>query len=263
MFQIKNYAIPNTIEEAYQLLNEKRANTLLGGCGFLKMGKKTIPTAIDLSHLGLDKIKEDENAIEIGAMTSFRAVEVSSILNDHFDGILPRAVKEILGVQFRNVVTVGATVYSRYGFSDFITALLALDAYVILYKGGKIPLAAFLAQGCQKDILIKIVILKKNTRAAFHAMRNSQGDYAILNVAVSKENNEFKIAVGARPQRAMIAREASKLLGEGQLSEAMIEEVSILAAKELTFGSNMRGTKEYRQILCKALVKRGIKEVLS
>ncbi|MCC5912432.1 MAG: FAD binding domain-containing protein [Clostridiaceae bacterium] len=263
MFAIKNYRTPNTLEEAYKLLNEKKANTILGGCGFLRMSNKTIATAIDLSQLMLNYITEDADYIEIGGMTSFRDVEVSPLLNQYFDGILPKAVGEILGVQFRNVVTVGGTVYSRYGFSDFITALLALDTYVVLYKGGKMPLEEFLIKGSKKDILVKIVIGKKNKRATFHSIRNSQGDYSILNVAVSKKDNIFKIVVGARPARAMMAQEASKFLTEGEINEKAIEEACIMASKELTFGSNMRGSKAYREALCKALVKRGLMEVLS
>ena len=40
-------------------------------------------------------------------------------------------------------------------------------------------------------------------------MRNSRSDYPILNLAISKDDNNFKICVGARPQRATIAKEAS------------------------------------------------------
>ena len=48
-----------------------------------------------------------------------------------------------MGVQFRNSVTIGGSIYSRFGFSDILTSLLTLDTYVEMYKGGIIPLKDF------------------------------------------------------------------------------------------------------------------------
>lgn len=262
MITIQDYLLPETLEEAYRILNTKRNNAILGGCAFLRMGSKKIGTAIDLSKLNLNLIKEYEETIEIGAMTTFREIETSPILEKYFNGILPESVRNIVGVQLRNIVTIGATVYSRYGFSDLITALLSLDAEIILYKKGRISLEEFLEEGSEKDILTKIIIPKTDRKAAFQMMRNSKSDYAILNAAVSVEDNDWKVVVGARPQRAKIAKEASDYLAESKLTMEDIEHASILAAKELIFGSNMRASKEYREAICKVLVKRAIMEVL-
>lgn len=263
MISIKNYALPETLDEAYKILNEKRNNTILGGCAFLRMGSKKIGTAIDLSKLNLNFINENEKNIEIGAMTTFREIETSPILKKYFNGLLPESVSNIVGIQLRNIVTVGATVYARYGFSDLITALLSLDTEVILQNGGQVSLEEFLEKGSKKDILIKLVINKDARKAAFQMMRNSKSDYAILNVAVSKNDGEWKVVVGARPQRAKIAKEASLYLAKSNLTSEEIEQAAILAASELSFGSNMRASKEYREAICKVLVKRAITEVLS
>lgn len=263
MISIKDYVLPKTLEEAYKILNAKRSNVILGGCAFLRMGSKKIGTAIDLSNLSLKYIREDDKTIEIGGMTTFRDVETSLILQNYFDGILPKSVKNIVGVQLRNIVTVGATVYTKYGFSDFLTALLSLDVDVVLYNGGKMSLETFLEKGCQRDILTKVIISKENRKAAFYHMRNSQSDYAILNVAVSKKEKDWKVVVGARPMRAKIAKDASMYLGENHLSSKAVEYAAMLTVKELNFGSNIRGSKKYRETICKALVKRAIMEVLS
>lgn len=263
MFTIQDYALPETLEEAYRLLNKKKSSTILGGCAFLRMGSKKIGTGIDLSKLKLKYIEENDDAIEIGAMTTFREIETNPILQKHFYGILPKSVKNIVGIQLRNIVTAGATVYARYGFSDFITALLSLDTDVVLYQVGRISLEEFLEKGSEKDILTKIIISKTNRKAIFKDMRNSHSDYSILNVAVSCKENDFKIVVGARPQRAKIAKEASVYLGKSKLTEEDIEKASIIAVDELNFGSNIRGSKEYRKNICQVLVKRAIMEVLS
>ena len=46
----------------------------------------------------------------------------------------------------RNCATVGGSVYARFGFSDILTCLLALDAYVELYHGGMVPIKEFAAR---------------------------------------------------------------------------------------------------------------------
>lgn len=263
MLAIQDYVLPETLEEAYEVLNTKRNNTILGGCAFLRMGSKKIGTAIDLSNLNLNFIQENEETIEIGAMTTFREVETSPILEKYFDGILPKSVSDIVGVQLRNIVTVGATVYSRYGFSDFITALLSLDAEVVLYNAGRVSLEEFLKNSSKKDILIKIIIEKTNRKAAFQMIRNSKSDYAILNVAVSKLDNDWKVVVGARPQRSEIAKDASEYLAESNGTMEEIEHAANVAVNELTFGSNIRGSEQYRKSICKVLVRRAIMEVLS
>lgn len=262
MFTIHDLVQPDTIEEAYRILKNNDNNAILGGCAFLKLGSKRIDTAIDLSKLDLGYIKDRNNYIEIGAMATFRDIETNPLLHEYFNGVLPRPVGNIIGVQFRNIVTVGATVYSRFGFSDLITALLALDTEVELHKGGRMPLEVFLDRPNEKDILTRIFIGKNKRKAAWQSLRNSASDYPILNVAVSNMNDEWRIVVGARPPRAKIAKRASEELSKGSLNDDQISRAAVMAAEELPFGTNMRGTAEYRKAVCKVLVKRAIAEVL-
>ncbi len=261
MFTLSDLVQPEKLETAYEIFANKRNNTILGGCAFLKMGSKRIGTAIDLSKLNLNYIKEQDGFIEIGAMTSLRELETNTLTSEQFNGLLPKAVRNIIGVQFRNCVTVGASVFAKYGFSDLITALLALNTEVELYKGGRMPLVDFLKQPKVKDILVRLWVKLDTRKATYMNLRKSASDYSILNVAVSKHDDQWTIVVGARPRRATIASKASAALSKGTQSEADIEEAANQAAEELAFGTNMRGTAEYRKALCKVLVKRAIMEV--
>lgn len=262
MFTLQDLVQPETIDSAYDILMQKKSNTVLGGCAFLRMGAKRIGTAIDLSRLNLDYIKEKDDYVEVGAMTTFREFETHPIFKKYFNGVLGKAVENIIGVQFRNIVTVGATVFSKYGFSDFITALLSLDTEVELYHGGRITLEEFLNRPYEKDLLLRIFIKKNARRAAYENLRNSISDYPILNAAVSNLDNNWTIVVGARPGIAAIAKEASLRLSKKVLTEEDIEKAAHIAAEELSFGSNMRGSAQYRKALCKVLVKRAIMGVL-
>ena len=261
MYTVSDLVKPETLETAYQILTNKKNNTILGGCAFLKMGSKRIGTAIDLSTLKLSFINETNGFIEIGAMTSLREIETHTLLKESFNGVLPKSVRNIIGVQFRNSATVGASVYAKYGFSDLITALLVLDTEVELFKSGRMPLVDFLKKPKEKDILVRIWVKLDNRKATYLSLKKSASDYSVLNVAVSKFDNQWTIVVGARPRRAAIASKASAALSKGTLSAVEIEEAANQTAEELAFGTNMRGTAEYRKALCKVLVKRAIMEV--
>lgn len=263
MFTLMELVQPTSLEEAYEILTKRKNNVVIGGSAFLRMGKKRIGTGIDLSALNLNLIEESSDYIEIGAMTTLRDLEVNPILNKYFDGVLSKSVRDIIGIQFRNVVTVGGSVFSRYGFSDLIVGLLALETEVELYNGGRMLLEEFLNKNYEKDILVKLYIKKNNANAVYKCMRNSRSDYPILNMSVSKTDNNFKICVGARPQRATVAYKASEFLSNNELNEENIIKASEIASEELVFGSNMRASEEYRKALCKSLVKNALMEVSS
>ena len=259
MFTIKQHLMAKSIEEGYKSLVKNRNNVILGGTGFLRLGNRNINTGIDLSNLGLDYIREDENYIEIGPMTTFRTIEINKILKENFEGIIAQSVEEIVGIQLRSVITAGATVASKYGFSDFITALLSLDTHIELYKGGIISLEEYLAEEkIPRDILIKLIIKKDGRKAAFRTMRNSKSDYAVLNCAVSYLGGEYRVAVGARPGRAVVT-----IIENGQLKIDNLKEIVEKIENGMSFGDNMRASGEYREMIAKVLIRRCIEELKS
>ena len=77
-----------------------------------------------------DTIGETEEAFSIGAMATLRDIEMHEGLNAYCDNAARNAVKDIVGVQFRNMATVGGSIWGRFGFSDVLTVFLALDSYV-------------------------------------------------------------------------------------------------------------------------------------
>lgn len=262
MITFGDYIKPKSIEEAYESFKLKKNATLIGGGCYLRMGNRRIGLAIDLSDAGLNYINENENTIEIGAMTTLRELETSQILLDSFGAVISDSVKHIIGIQLRNIATIGATVFSKYGFSDPITALLALDAELVLYNGGKIALEEYLKEESKRrDILEKIVLHKNVDSSAFQSMRNSQVDYAILNASVSKIDGKYRMAIGARPRTAALAYKAMDYINNTVINDESAYKAGEIASEELAFGSNTRGSAEYRREICKVLVKRAIMEV--
>lgn len=262
MITVREVVVPSTTDEAYQALQKNKFSTLLGGGGFLRMGSKNITTLIDLSQCGLNHISEENHEWHIGAMVTLGELEMNPSLNANFSHIFSESVKHIVGVQLRNVVTLGATVYSRYGFSDLITGLLVLPVKVKLHKSGLMPLETFLEEGAEgKDLLEKIIIPKGLIRAATTSLRKSAGDYAVLNASAALVDGLWRISIGARPGRARLAEQAMAYLNQQGIDEVNLEQAARLASEEIVFGTNSRGTAAYRKAMASVLVKRVLEEV--
>ena len=107
MITIQKYVRAASLEEAWQL-NQNKRNRILGGMLWLRLGKGNVNTAIDLCDLGLGTIEETEEAFLIGAMATLRDLETHQGLHAYSTGAIANAVKDIVGVQFRNMATVGA-----------------------------------------------------------------------------------------------------------------------------------------------------------
>ena len=75
MLTIQNYKKVESLEEAYEL-NQKKANRIVGGMMWMRMGDNSMNTAIDMSGLGLDKIEESDEEFKIGCMATLRQLEV-------------------------------------------------------------------------------------------------------------------------------------------------------------------------------------------
>lgn len=256
MLTIKRYVRAQSLDEAYTLC-QKRANVVLGGMLWLKTQNRTVDTAIDLSNLGLDTIEETPDACRIGAMVPLRALEQHPGLNELTRGAMARSVQPIVGVQFRNLATVGGSLYGRFGFSDLLTLFLVLDAVVELHHGGAVPLAEYAARPYERDILTHIVVPKQAGAVAYQAQRNISTDFPVLTCAVAVRADGVRCAVGARPMKARLYTGDPALLAEGITPESAAAFGESIAA-EATFGSNLRAGADYRRAVCGVLVRRAL-----
>ena len=259
MIRIQNYVMAESLEEAYQL-NQNKRSRIIGGMLWLKMSSIAVHTAIDLSRLGLNKIEETEEEFSIGAMTTLRQLELHEGLNAYANGAVAKAVHDIVGVQFRNMATVGGSIFGRFGFSDVLTVFLAMDTHVELYKGGIVPLEEFVNMEKDRDILVRLIVKKKPGCFAYQAMRNQRTDFPVLTCAVSKVDGAYRVVVGARPAKARVLRDEQGLLSGG-VTEENAKAFAAFAAETLPTGSNVRGTAEYRTHLIRVLTRRTLMEL--
>ena len=226
MYTARNYVRPATLEEAWAL-NQKRANAVLGGGCWLRLGRRRLDTVIDLSGLGLEEIREETGAVVIGAMATLRQLEQDERLQAAFGCYFQDCTAHIVGVQFRNCATVGGSVRAR----------------------GEMPLEEYLTMGYDRDLLLGVrVPLDGIASAAYESARNSETDLPVLTCAAARRPEGFFLAVGARPGRAMLLK--------GREETALIEK-----AAALPFGSNLRAGADYRRHLARVLARRALKRL--
>lgn len=202
----QKYVRPQSLEEAWEL-NQKKRHRIVAGMMWLKMGKHSFGTAIDLCDLGLDEIEETENEFRIDAMATLRQMEKHPGLAAYSCGAVEAAFKDIVGVQFRNGATLGGSLWRRMGFSDIVTVFMAMDSYVELFEGGIVPLEEFVGMKYDKDLLVRLIVKKQPGAFAYQAVRKQRTDLPSLNCAAAKLGNEYRVVVGSRPARAMILRD--------------------------------------------------------
>lgn len=259
MITIQNYVRAKDLEEAYQL-NQSRRNRILGGMLWMKMSKSSIGTAIDLCDLGLDTIEETPEQFSIGAMVTLRQLELHPGLNAYTQNAVKNAVKDIVGVQMRNLATLGGSLWGRFGFSDVLTVFLSMDSYVELYKGGLVPLSQFAAQKRDKDILVRLIVKKVPGSFVYTALRNQSTDFPVITCALSRQEGLYRAVIGARPQRAVIVTDEQALLQNG-ITPERAEAFASFVADRVPTGSNVRGSAAYRTHLIHVLTQRCVLEL--
>lgn len=235
---------------------------VFGGGVWLRLGKKNIQTAIDLSGLGLDEITEDEKEFSIGCMVSLRQLETHKGIDAYTKGAVKESLRHIVGVQMRNCATVGGSIYGRFGFSDILCCLLGLDCDVELYKQGRMPLADFAKMKKDNDILVRVIIKKTPLETVYLSQRNTETDFPVVSCAVTKDAEGYYAVIGARPCQPVIVRDSKGILAK---AEVTAEDLAAFASKVqngMDFADNTRASGAYRRHVAGVLVKRGLKQLM-
>jgi len=249
--KFQHYLTPETVEEALALA-QKPNTVILGGMMWLHLQNRTVENAVDLSHLGLDRIEETDDGIRIGASVTLRALETSETLLRYTHGAVAEALSPIVGVQFRNTATVGGSIFGRFGFSDVATLFSSLGAKVCLAGAGEIPMTDFIRDGVTHDVLTYIVLPKETPNAVVSlAHRNTATDFPVVTVALCQRGDRVRVTVTPAPMR-------------GYTSDYPIAEKDAIAERfvsETSFRGDRAATAEYREHLAKVLIRRALEKI--
>src|ERR1700730_13762614 len=131
-----SYHDPKTVAETIELLGRlEKANLLAGGQSLMPMlnMRFVLPDhIIDLNLVqGLSYIRENNGAIEIGAMTRQRDLEFSDVLRAQFP-IMHEALLQVGHRQTRNRGTIGGSLCHLDPAAEFVSCAMTLDATVVV-----------------------------------------------------------------------------------------------------------------------------------
>jgi carbon-monoxide dehydrogenase medium subunit len=261
------YLRASSVDEALELAAEhgEDAKYLAGGHSLLPLMKLRMASPAVLIDLGrvteLSYIRDEGTYVAIGAMTRHHDVATSPVLTADIP-LLAHTAGEVGDPQIRHRGTIGGSVAHGDSASDLPATLLVLDAtFVIRGPSGSrsVPVADFFKSIFETaiepgELLTEIQVPKPARPAAWSYQKFTKRaiDWAIVGVAV-QDRSVALVSMGMTPLRATAVESA---LASG----ASIADAAALAAEGTAAGSDINGTKAYREHLARVLVRRGLEE---
>jgi aerobic carbon-monoxide dehydrogenase medium subunit len=277
-----DYARAESVDHAVQLLGEhgEDAKLLAGGHSLLPLMKLRLArpsVLVDIDRLSdLEYVREHDGGVEIGALSRMVDLHRNDLLRDRVP-LLAHVAGQVGDPQVRHRATIGGSTAHGDPASDPPTALLALDA-VLVVRGPQgereVPAAEFFkgifetALGPQ-DVLtaIRVPALPAGTGWSYQKFHRRAIDWAIVGVAalVTRDDGHVSKAavgltnMGGTPLRATGVEAA--LAGAEASGDALASAASH-APEGTNPVSDTNASAEYRSELSKVLVRRALAEAL-
>ncbi|MDX6327062.1 MAG: aerobic carbon-monoxide dehydrogenase medium subunit [Nocardioidaceae bacterium] len=272
-----DYAAPATVEEALSTLAEAGddAKVIAGGQSLLpvlRMRLNAPSLVVDLSRIeSLRGIREEGDAVVIGAMTTYQAVLDDPLPREHLL-LLVKATETIADPQIRHRGTVGGALAHADPAGDLGAAALALGAtFEITGASGSrsVPAEEFF-QGLfetaiGEDELLTSIRIPKHTGwgAQYEKFVRVSHQWSIVAVAatVLAEGGTIREArvgltnMGDRPLRATGVEQA--LVGQPATEDA-VRAAAASAAEGTDPPSDLNGDADYRRSIVPVLTRRAV-----
>ncbi|MBI2540104.1 MAG: FAD binding domain-containing protein [Deltaproteobacteria bacterium] len=277
-----DYFEPKTLREAVSLLARygEKAKVIAGGTDVLvDMKFKEEPLClVNIKRIpGMSYIREEKGSLRIGALTSIREIETSSLVRRKLP-LLWESAHQFASLQIRNTATIGGNVCRASPSGETLAPLLVLEASAVarFSKGEKKLPFTELFLGPGKTLLgakgllreIEVPLPSKESRGAYlkHAVRGAM-DIAMVGVAVlvtpdggGKKARDVRIGLGAVAPTPIRAKRAEKALRGKAMARALVEEAARIAASESSPISDQRSSAEYRRWIVETLTRRGLEQ---
>lgn len=269
---------PKTVAEAIALQMETDADYIAGGTFSMVeivAGRYAPEYLIDLSLCeSLYGIREQEDTVEVGALTTFTDVENNDTLKRLFPTFV-KAAAEVGGPQVRNRGTVGGNVVAASPAADAVPPLMALNATAVVtgITGERtLPFnEMFLApkKTCltKDEILTSIRIPKENIKSGFmkigkrNALAVSCANMAVALCAEQGCIKNIRIAVGScAPTPCLCAKTAEALLGD--YSAEKLNAAKEILLTEISPIDDRWATAEYRRLVVCNMLESLVEELL-
>jgi aerobic carbon-monoxide dehydrogenase medium subunit len=271
-----SYHDPRTVGEALGLLGSlDNAKLLAGGQSLMPMlnMRYVLPDhIIDLNRVeGLSHIRDQNGALEIGAMTRQREIEFSDLVRERCP-LMHEAIRQVGHRQTRNRGTVGGSLCHLDPAAELVSLAAALDAKVtVAGKSGSRSIdfsafpVAYMTPAIEPDELLTGVTLPSWPAGhgyAFVEFSRRHGDFAIVSAAALIEEKNGKVTrasvtlggMGPAPVRASEVERA--LIGE-TIEEKRLREICE-SLRKLDAIEDIHAPSSYRQQLATVLPRRAL-----
>jgi aerobic carbon-monoxide dehydrogenase medium subunit len=264
------YTRASSPEDALAALAEHgdEAKLLAGGMSLLPLMKLRLATPAVLVDVGrlrdLSYVRDAGDHLAIGALTRHRDLEVDALLQEQC-APLQAVAAEVGDNQVRHRGTIGGSVAHGDPASDLPTALLALDAELVVRgPAGEREVAAaeffhgFLETAlAPEEMLLEIRVPKiPGARFSYQKFNRRAQDWAIVG-ALAIHDGGTRVALvnmGTTPLRARGVEEA---LAAG----ASAGDAAAHAADGTEAPSDLNATPEFREHLARVLVRRALEDL--
>ena len=272
-----DYVAPATVEEALSLLTQHgdEAKVIAGGQSLLpvlRMRLNAPELVIDLGKIeALKGVRDDGDAIVIGAMTTHHDVQHDPLVKEHAL-LISKAETEVADPQVRHRGTFGGALAHADPAGDLGAPALALDAeFVVAGQGGTRTIAAtdffvdlFTTAMEENEILTEIRVPKRSGWGAhYEKFVRVAHQWPIVAVAAAVKVDGGTISearvgltnMGSTPLRARAVEEA--LVGQ-QATEDAVRQAAAAAAEGTHPPSDLNGDADYRKHLATVLTRRAV-----
>jgi carbon-monoxide dehydrogenase medium subunit len=279
------YLAPKTLKEALTLLDKYGDDCKIIGGGqslLILMRQGLIAPKYLISIKGLSElsyIKETKEGLNIGALTTHRAIEKSPVIQKKFS-VLAEMEQRLASIQTRNWGTIGGNLCHGEPAGDPAPVLIALKATLTIasLKGERSTAVEdffvdyFEVALEHGELLTEIQLpaAPPRTGTAYTKFNVIQSDLATVGVAVSITLGsgdgicqDIRIALGATAPIAMRAKKAEEVLRGKKVTDNLLKEAGEVASTEAQPISDIAASEEYRRELVRVLVPRMAKEALT
>jgi probable selenate reductase FAD-binding subunit len=239
---ITNYFRPQTLEEALKLLAQPDTRPLGGGT-WLNQPHDEKFAVVDLQAIGLNKIHQAGNNLEIDACVTLQQLLESTLC----PAALIQAIKLESALNIRNTATVAGALVVCDGRSPFATSMLALDAKLTVDNGqaskiyGLTDYLTLRPQG-----LITKITIPLNAKLAFESVARSPMDRPIVCAAVAQwAAGRTRLALGGYGKSPLLAMDGTEPGGIDSAAQNAFHEAT-----------DEWASAEYRMDVAAKLVKR-------
>jgi aerobic carbon-monoxide dehydrogenase medium subunit len=270
------YAAPSSLQEAVGLLEDPEAKVLAGGHSLLPLMKLRLAQPkllVDIGRIpGLNYVRAEDGALAIGAMTTYRDLQLSQDVHRHAP-VLAEAVHEVGDPQVRAKGTLAGALAHADPAGDLPAVVLALGGSVrVVGPNGEreIDFDGFFVDMLttaldEREIIreVRLRVQPPGAGAAYHKFDQPASHYALTGVCAIISLNGGTIGsarigvtgVGPKAYRPTAVEQA--LAGKPIEQEAVQTAVQTVA-DGIDVQGDIHASPEYRAHLARVLTRRAV-----